>query len=340
MKNQPTTRRSAVAASAGLLMLGLSACSGSDASDGANVSEADYPLSIENCGEEITFDAAPERIISLAQPQTDLLIELGLGAAVVGQAQVAPADGLAGGAEELDEAEDIEVIGEGSVPAREVTISQAPDLVLAPTVWDLDGAEGFATTEDLHEAGAEVYLAAAGCSDRRPTRSVQDTVVDIETLGTAFGVEERADELVADYESGLAEVADAVAGVEPVRVAEVYVWGSDIQSLVGSDETDLVAAAGGQNIFEAGDPQFGGMLFANLSAEVVAAEEPEAFVFAAGSTEEADEVRELLRTTFPSTPAVQNDVLIAYSSTSSLPGSLTTPDAVRHVAEQLHPEAF
>lgn len=317
-----------------------SGIAGAPASPAADASAATFPLTVPNCGEQLTIGAVPQRILSLAQPQTDMLTALGLTDRVVGQAQVSPPDGLPGQTAESAAEAGIAVIAADSVPAKEVTIAQAADLVLAPTTYEFQADEGFATEKDLAAAGAVPYIAAGGCKDRRTSRSVQDTLTDLETLGAVFGVTDRAQELAADYRGRLDEVATAVGGATPVRVAEVFVWGSDIQSLAGSSNVDLVKAAGGQNIFADDDPRFGGMMFASLSSEVLAAQAPEAFVFSAGSAEAAEKAKAALRAAFPTTPAVQNDKLIAYSATAALPGSLTTPEAVRFVAEQLHPDAF
>lgn len=339
----PYRRRAGVAVAASMLLAVVTGCTASSGATGSPAastpSEGDYPVSVQNCGVTLTFDRAPRRVVSLAQPQTDLMVDLGLGDRVVGQAQTTAGDGLAGSAQPKG-GEKIPVISADAVPTKEVTISQSPDLVLAPTTYEFDAQQGYATMEDLQAAGAKPYLAAGGCTDRRIHRSVDDTVTDIDNLGTIFGAKDRAASLAEDYRGQLAEVATALKGAEPVRVAEVYVWGSDIQSLVGSTENDLVRAAGGENVFPSDDARFKGKLFANLSAEVVAATQPDAFVFSAGSEKEADQARAALRKAFPSTPAVRNDRLIAYSSTASLPGSTTTPAAVRYVAQQLHPDAF
>lgn len=41
-------------------------------------SATEYPLSIENCGTVLQFDAAPERVVSLGQSTTEILYSLGL----------------------------------------------------------------------------------------------------------------------------------------------------------------------------------------------------------------------------------------------------------------------
>ncbi|MGB4137060.1 MAG: putative F420-0 ABC transporter substrate-binding protein, partial [Microbacterium sp.] len=39
-------------------------------SPGASVSDAGYPVTIDNCDRETTFDAAPDRVVSLWQSAT------------------------------------------------------------------------------------------------------------------------------------------------------------------------------------------------------------------------------------------------------------------------------
>lgn len=330
----------AVAGTSALALL-LGACGGGgDTDSGSGGSTEGYPRTVENCDNEFTFDQRPERIVTMAQPQTSAIVALGAEDLIVGQAQQAPIDDLPGSTNPDHVGDDIPVIAEDGIPTREVTLSQEADLVLVPSTLEFSSAEGYATEEDLEGAGAVPYLAAGGCSSHRLDRSVEDPLVDIRAYGEILGEEDKAEEIATEYETGLADVEKALEGAEPVKVAEVFIWGDDIQSLAGSTENDLIKAAGGENIFASDDPNFDGQLFASLSAEVVAAEEPEAFVFAVGSEEAAEEAKKTLRDTFPTTPAVKNDRLIAYSSTASLPGSLTTLDAVEGVAAELHPDAF
>ena len=45
-----------------------------------------YPLVVENCGREVTFDVAPQRVVSLDQGSTEILLSLGLHDRMVGTA--------------------------------------------------------------------------------------------------------------------------------------------------------------------------------------------------------------------------------------------------------------
>ncbi|WP_157573857.1 ABC transporter substrate-binding protein [Nocardia jejuensis] len=73
------------------LVAGLAAC-GNSAED-ANAADAgasdrpgrtSYPLTLDNCGVEVTFDRAPTRAVSLYQASTEILLSLGLADRMVG----------------------------------------------------------------------------------------------------------------------------------------------------------------------------------------------------------------------------------------------------------------
>ena len=42
-----------------------------------------YPLTIDNCGQTITLDAAPERVVTIKSTATEMLLSLGLGDKIV-----------------------------------------------------------------------------------------------------------------------------------------------------------------------------------------------------------------------------------------------------------------
>lgn len=337
--------RSLAGVSATVLIALVSGCAtDSQAPEEAAAETAEgFPVTIDNCGQSLEFDTPPEQIVSLAQPQTDLLVALGVEDRIIGIAQRSQPDGLPGSTpagEHAATVAELPLIEESGVPAKEVVVSTGADLVLAPSVFEFSEEEGYATQDDLRSVGTQPYLAAGGCPDQRLHRSVEDTLTDLRLLGEALDVAERAQEVEQDYQATLDEVAEAVEGSEPVPLVEMYVFGDTVEVLASSDGHDLVAAAGGRNVFSADDPGFDGRLFANLSPEVIADSEPEAVIFSVGSEADAEAAVELLAERFPTLPAVENDLLIPYSSTASMPGSLSLADAVREVAQRLHPEAF
>src|SRR5690606_17480907 len=46
--------------------------------------DRNHPLTLTNCGHEVTFDKAPERVVTIGQSATEVLYSLGLASRVVG----------------------------------------------------------------------------------------------------------------------------------------------------------------------------------------------------------------------------------------------------------------
>ncbi|QOC93436.1 ABC transporter substrate-binding protein [Micromonospora craniellae] len=335
--------RSIIAVVALVLTTGLTACgAGTDSSTAppapAGEGRVTYPVAITSCDLPLSFPAAPSRVVSLAQPQTDLLVALGLADRVVGQAQVLAPNSLPGSG--TTSTSEIPVLSDDGVPSKEITLSAEPDLVLAPTPFEFRAAQGFASVDDIVKAGANAYQATAGCTGHGKNRAVTDTLTDIENLGRIFDVEQRAGDLADRYRSTLDEVAEKVADATPVRVAELYVYGESIEALSASSKTDTVKAAGGQNIFDGTEEMFKDVHYAKVSAEIIAAEQPDAIILPVSSPAEADAAVAFLTKTFPNVPAVRDNRIIPYSSAASLPGSLHLPEAIRAIAQRLHPNRF
>lgn len=54
------------------------------ASGFSNAAKTEYPLTIKNCGRDITFNQAPTRVATVGQNSTEILYSLGLADRVVG----------------------------------------------------------------------------------------------------------------------------------------------------------------------------------------------------------------------------------------------------------------
>ncbi len=52
----------------------------------AQAAETQYPLTLKNCGREVTFNHAPTRAVAVGQSSAEILYSLGLGDKVVGTA--------------------------------------------------------------------------------------------------------------------------------------------------------------------------------------------------------------------------------------------------------------
>lgn len=292
----------------------------------------DHPVTVETCGRDVTFEKAPERVVSMHPSLTELLVQLDLGDRVVAQAQ----DALGEPSPELaDEVEAIESISADVPPTREDLLAQSPDFVISGTEYEFSTDQGFAGYDDLEKAGAPAYVATAGCIGRRSEGAVEDTFTDVENLGRIFGVEDRAAALVDDARADLAEVADVVGDDDPVRAVQVYVEGGKLYAIGGAVEVDVLRLGGGENLF-AGDERFADFFAAEVNPEVVADLQPDAFVFAVNDADHEKQTRAYLEKTLAETPAVKADRLVAVDNTYVQPGTLSSIEGARIVAEALH----
>jgi iron complex transport system substrate-binding protein len=194
--------------------------------------------------------------------------------------------------------------------------------------------------EQLEQAGAAAYVATGGCPDRRMSAEVTDLFTDLENLGEIFGVQDAAAELVAQSRAELDTVADAVADVDPLRVAQVYVEGTTLSAIGAGVEYDMLRRAGADNVYAPEQKAFADFFAATVTPESLAAEQPDALVFSISDDAHEASTREYLTTTFPDMPAVREDRLIAVSSADVFPGTLGNVSIVRQIAEQLYPDAF
>lgn len=341
--------RTLTAPALGLLaVLALAAC-GSGVTDdgdaapasaadaGANEPAADFPVSVSNCGRELVVEQPPERVVGMMPSQTELLVALGLADRLVGQAQTEtyelPADVAA-------EVGDVPVISTDTPPAREDLLEVAPDIVVSPTTYEFTAEQGFATMEQLEQAGAAVYVATGGCFERRSTAEVDDLITDIEDLGRIHGVDDAAAELAEQTQARLTAVDEAVAGAEQPTVAQLFVEGNSISAIGAGVEYDIIRRAGGANLFNPDEDLFAEFFAATISPEEVAARNPDVIVFSVSDDAQEQQVSEYLRATFPDVTAVAEDRLVPIPAADLFPGALGNVTAVETIAEALYPDRF
>ncbi|WP_221583571.1 ABC transporter substrate-binding protein [Microbacterium sp. G2-8] len=334
--SRPRTRmRTAAASSLAAAAILLAGCGSGVVGDTA---DADVETTtIENCGRDVVVDGAPEAAVGMHPAQTELMLRLGLADRLVGQAQAA-AQALPDDVAPL--AEDVPVLGDVAPPSREDLLAVEPDFVYSPTTYEFSADQGFASLEQLDAVDAAVYVASGGCHERRMTGEVADLFTDLENLGKIFGVEEEAAQLIDDSRADLDGVAEAVADVEPLRVAQVYYEGGTLQAIGAGVEYDMLQLAGADNVYGPDQAAFADFFAATITPEALAAEAPDALVFSTYDDAHEAATREYLSTTFPDMPAVQDDRLIAVSSSDVFPGTLGNIAVVQKVAQGLYPEAF
>ena len=231
-------------------MLLLTGCAtGSDAADHDEASAGGYPVTVENCGTEVTFDAAPERLMLLKSASVPALQSLGVLDRAVARAGAYPEEyfdeeTLA----QLDEipqlTSDVDATGHLHI-SKEVVIAQSPDLVFGE-VENLPRQSLAASDIPLLE---EPAFCATGAESSPDFNSVYD---QIEVYGEVFDKRDEAETVVADLQSRVDTAQDQVPANEERTAAVLYpTVGGGTTYAYGTDSMAhaQLEAAGFTNVF-------------------------------------------------------------------------------------------
>ena len=229
-------RHPVLTSASALLLAALTACGASEAVPAERTATAgegstQYPVVLENCGHEVRVDKAPERVVSLDQNSTEILLSLGLADRMVGTASWTDPvlDSLAAANETVPRLAD-------NAPTYEVLLGADPDFVTASFGRHYAAEGGVVTRERLDETGIEAYLSPTDCDNGTSvnggswTRSAPITVdalyTEIRELAEVFDVSERGEALIADLQ---ARAAAATEGVD-FRGASVVFWFASVDT--------------------------------------------------------------------------------------------------------------
>lgn len=158
--------------------------------------ETTYPLTItDDLGNKVTFEKAPEKIVSVAPSNTEILFALGLGDKVVGRDNYSNYP---------KEAQKIKVVGDFSGPNTEAIIDLAPDVVFAFNSIPED------VKELLESSKIKVVIF-------NPS-NIDEALKNIETIGQIADVQKEASKIIESMESKRQEVIEKVKNVEKKKV--------------------------------------------------------------------------------------------------------------------------
>jgi iron complex transport system substrate-binding protein len=181
----------------------------------------------DDAGRQITLEQAPEKIVSMAPSNTEILFALGLGERVVGVTTYC---------DYPDETADVAKVGDSYSPDYEKIISLEPDLVLAVGTADSElvkGLEGYGLTVCVLQA-----------------ETVAQVPDDIELVGQVTHAGKAAKTVADDVRARIKTVSDRISGTAPADRPVVFWCLDDLLWTVGpgSFVNDVIAIAGGQNI--------------------------------------------------------------------------------------------
>ncbi|WP_350226643.1 putative F420-0 ABC transporter substrate-binding protein [Naasia aerilata] len=180
------------------LLAGCAATPASGSAPSASPSATAEAVTVDNCGTSVTFDAAPQRVVTIKSTSTEMLLALGLGDRIVATAfQDGPLpDDLAKAGASLTSIAD-------QVPSEETVLGLEPDLVYAGWESNLT-AEGAGARDELASLGIASYVSPAACKEPeyQPKKlSWDDVYAEITEVGDIFRVPDAAAALVRDQQA-------------------------------------------------------------------------------------------------------------------------------------------
>lgn len=290
---------------------------------------AAFPVTVINCGRTLTFSAAPERIVSIYPSMTEVLLALGAGDRIVGQANTELADLLPAHAAEAAE---VPVLAE-QLPSKEALLAARPELIVADGEYWFDGKQ-LPTYDELHKLGIQVFINSAFCAANRTTGTLADTERDITDLGAILGVPDTAATLAADNVKQITDASVAAKDKKPLRTAVLSIFEGQIYANALTLIDPILTAAGARNIYTAADlPK--GNYYGQISEEDLLKRAPEAIVISYSYGQDHKATAKFVATRLGDTPAVRNGKVIEASETY-FAGELRSAPAITELNRGLH----
>ena len=172
-----------------------------------------FPVTVmDDFGNEVTLEKAPESIVSLAPVDTEILFALGAGDSVTGRTDYCNYP---------EEAADVDSIGTYMEPNMELILSKSPDLVVASGFIDDN------IRQQLEENGTAIFITNAS--------DLESTEKNIETLGKLIGHDAEAEEVVKNMEDEWTDLSAELGNVKEEKSAFI-----DIGSLYSAGPSSLL----------------------------------------------------------------------------------------------------
>ncbi|MFD9892469.1 ABC transporter substrate-binding protein [Amycolatopsis sp. NPDC059027] len=202
--------------------LALAGCAGAGSSDaGRQGTAAGYPFTIKNCGTDVTYKAAPRRVVTLNQTAAEILIHLGAGDRIAGS-----------GYEIFTTPEEISaqykkipiLSAHGQEIKHEKLLEAQPDFVYSSFGSFLTAARSGDRAE-LHNLGVPTYVTEFDCTEHVsvPGAGFPMLYEEYRRLAKILDVPAAGEKLVAEQQ---AVVGNALAAVKkrdkPLKVMWFY----------------------------------------------------------------------------------------------------------------------
>lgn len=280
-------------------------------------SSAIAQTTVQSCDREVTFDSPPQAAISNDINLTEMMLVLGLADNMVGYTGISGWNKL-----DAEMRAGVDMLPELSAkyPSKEVLIGADADFFFAG--WNYGMRVGGEVTPDtLAPFGIAVYELTESCLDKSGTNaaSMEDMYNDLRNLGAIFGVQDRANALIAGYQAELSDFLATQTTLDTAPRVFVYDSGEDAPFTAGryAMPTALIEAAGGVNIMSDFEKSW-----TTVGWEAVVERNPEVIVIVNYGEVTAVQKREFMMSNpaFADLDAVRNDRFVVLEYVEATPG--------------------
>jgi iron complex transport system substrate-binding protein len=282
-------------------------------------SESETPAVIEitdQLGRKVTIKGVPERIISLAPSNTEIIYALGLEDRLVGVTDYCNYP---------PEAAEKPSVGGFSTTNIEEVVALAPDLILATSIHESE------IIPQLETHGLTVVALAP--------KTFDDVLDAIEIAGKVTGTVDKAEELLTGMRSRINAVTEKLKDLPEDRVKRVFylTWHDPLMTSGGDTLiNEFISLAGGVNIFE----ELSGAEAVDM--EVLLAREPQVFIAGIGMGSGEEQGLQFLMTEerLANTEAVINGQVYGIHMDLTGRAGPRIVDGLEQFARCIHPEIF
>lgn len=302
----------------------------------ASAGASGFPVTVDNCGQPLTFERPPQRAIIQDINMSQMAFALQLQPSIVG------VTGISGWYKNIPEfTQQQGTIPElaPKYPTIENLLAASPDLFFAG--WNY-GLRGEVTPQALAKFNIKTLVLSESCihvDNHRPRASMDLLYDDMIRLGKVFGKQEQAEKLVAGWQRQVADIHRKIATQKPVRVF-LYDSGEEKPYTSGAYAmpTAIIEAAGATNVMDTLNTSW-----VNTNWESVAATEPEFIILVDYQAEPTDSIdaRQLFLEQHPlmkQTSAVVHHRYLKLKYQALTPGPVNI-EAIHKLAQALYPAA-
>ena len=279
------------------------------------VGASEFPLEVEDgFGNMVLIENAPERIISMAPNNTEILFALGLDDKIVGVTSFC---------DYPEEALEVEKIGDFSSTNFERVIELEPDLIVSYGELDPDSSE--------------IYSAASIPVISYEPESIDEVIDTIKGIALATDSVEEGNALVKSMEEHRDQIVDKVKDTDKVRVF-YEIWYDPLMAAgAGSFMDGLIDLANGINVASDAEGEY-----ANYDVERLVENDPEIYLTAEMGESDFPVTAESIsqRPGYDSITAIKNGQIYLLDGNIVSRAGPRIVEGLELIARAIHPEVF